>query len=241
MALKYRDVSPTEIIYRGTSITELKFGSTGVWGKPYSVSTDIGEGITLTIERTSSPNQNATLGTISDGSVIYHGDVLNVSYTIGSNYQVVRAILNGQTMTGLSQQVVVESNLTITITTEEKRSWNTAWTGDVELTTTINKYCTINALPTEYRVSIRTTNNYSNDVQYQTLNFTTSERKTITGYWHNWDNDEMVQENIGSIDFIAEFVSGGSFNINIGLVNWAIGTTSGEDYTVVLTKIEAYY
>ncbi len=48
---------------------------------PYNASWNTGDGYTITVTRTSSPNACAATGTLSNGAAVYYGDVLAVTYT----------------------------------------------------------------------------------------------------------------------------------------------------------------
>ncbi len=54
--------------------------------KPYTVKWSAGTGTTITVKRTSSPNANASTGTLSSGAAIYYGDVLSISYAAATGY-----------------------------------------------------------------------------------------------------------------------------------------------------------
>lgn len=58
-----------------------------VWGKPFSMSFTKGTGVaSVTVTRTSSPNEHASLTTLSSGARVYYGDVLSVSATAEQGY-----------------------------------------------------------------------------------------------------------------------------------------------------------
>lgn len=61
---------------------------------PYTASWNTGDGYTITVKRTSSPNANASIGTILNGATIYYGDVLTVSYIKNDYYSINK---NGET------------------------------------------------------------------------------------------------------------------------------------------------
>lgn len=54
----------------------------------YTVNWNTGTGYTITVNRTSSPNKNATTGKISSGAAIYYGDVLSITYTKADYYTI---------------------------------------------------------------------------------------------------------------------------------------------------------
>lgn len=128
MALKYNGTSPTAIKYNGTDLTVVKYGSTVVWGKPYSLSISAGSNTSVTVTRTSSPNQGASTGTLSSGSVIYYGDVLTISYSVSSGYKINTATVNGSTFTS-GQQFTVTSAISVVTSAVASASWKTVWTG----------------------------------------------------------------------------------------------------------------
>ena len=132
MALIYNGTSPTAIKYNGTDLTVLKYGNTAVWGKPYSLSISAGSNTTVTVNRTSSPNQHATTGTLSSGSVVYYGDVLTISYSVSSGYAIETHTVNGTTFTS-GQSFTVTSAISVVTTAVASISWKTIWTGNMNI------------------------------------------------------------------------------------------------------------
>ena len=82
--------------YSGQTITTENMGwgydgeviySTPVWGKPFSLTISQGTGVaSVTVNRTSSPNEHASTGALSNGATIYYGDELSVSATASTGY-----------------------------------------------------------------------------------------------------------------------------------------------------------
>lgn len=54
----------------------------------YNVSWNTGTGYTIAVNRTSSPYANASTGSLSNGAVVYYGDVLSVTYTASTGYSI---------------------------------------------------------------------------------------------------------------------------------------------------------
>lgn len=54
----------------------------------YTASWSTGTGYSITVNRTSSPYGGASTGTISSGSKVYYGDVLNITYTASTGYSI---------------------------------------------------------------------------------------------------------------------------------------------------------
>lgn len=129
MALTYNGTSPTAIKYNGTDLTVLKYGTTAVWGKPYSLSISAGANTSVTVSRTSSPNQGASTGTLSSGSVIYYGDVLKITYSVSSGYKISTSTVNGTTFTS-GASFTVTSAISVVTTAVASQSWKTVWTGN---------------------------------------------------------------------------------------------------------------
>lgn len=66
----------------------------------YNVSWNAGTGYTIAVNRTSSPYANASIGALSNGEVIYYGDVLSVTYTASTGYTISSKGSTSITVTG---------------------------------------------------------------------------------------------------------------------------------------------
>lgn len=128
MALNYNGTSPTAIKYNGTDLTVLKYGTTAVWGKPYSLTITTDSYTTVTVKRTSSPNQGASTGNLSSGSVVYYGDVINITRTPASGYEITSFKVNGSEW-GEQITITVTSAVTVEAYSKASQSWKTVWTG----------------------------------------------------------------------------------------------------------------
>lgn len=128
MALTYNGTSPTAIKYNGTDLTVLKYGTTAVWGKPYSLTITKDNYTTVTVNRTSSPNQGASTGNLSSGSVVYYGDVLKISRSPASGYEITSFKVNGLDY-GEQITITVTSAITVEAYSKVSKSWKTVWTG----------------------------------------------------------------------------------------------------------------
>lgn len=69
---------------------------TVVTNESYSLSTSAGTGSTITVNRTLSRRGGAT-GAISNGTAIFYGDVLKITFSAGSNYSITTHTVNGST------------------------------------------------------------------------------------------------------------------------------------------------
>lgn len=111
--------------YSGQTITTDNMGwgydgdviySTPIWGKPYSLSVTNNSGtgaVNVAVNRTSSPNQHASTGTISAGSnKIYHGDTLSITATPVSGDKLTTFTING-TSYASSQTSAVTKTVTV--------------------------------------------------------------------------------------------------------------------------------
>lgn len=61
----------------------------------YGLSISAGTGAAITVSRTGSPNQGAFTGGLSHGAVIYYGDVLTISFSAGTGYDLTAHTVNG--------------------------------------------------------------------------------------------------------------------------------------------------
>ena len=131
--LQGRDYSAT--FYSATDLTVLKYGTTAVWGKPFSLTVQQSFGSEYSIHRNISPNQHASTGNITSGATVYYGDTLTITATPASGYKLVSFTINGteyasgQT-SAVSQTITVTSAVSIVVNTESAVSWKTVWTGN---------------------------------------------------------------------------------------------------------------
>lgn len=92
--------------------------STPVWGKPFTLTVSQGTGVaSVTVNRTSSPNQHASTGTLSSGATIYYGDVLSVSATASTNY----------TIDPYTSSYTVTGNVAVNISATQQASYEFAY------------------------------------------------------------------------------------------------------------------
>ena len=132
VVLQGRDYSAT--FDSATDLTVLKYNTTAVWGKPFSLTFQISYGSEVGIHRDSSPNQHARIGNLGSGATVYYGDTLTITATPASGYKLVSFTINGteyasgQT-SAVSQTITVTSAVSIVINTESAVSWKTVWTG----------------------------------------------------------------------------------------------------------------
>lgn len=139
MALTVDGISPTNILVNNTELTVLKTVkdgvTTGVWGKPFSLTIQIGFGSEANVERNTSPNEHARTGKLGSGSKVYYGDTLTITATPASGYKLSSFTINGvqyangQT-SAVSQTITVTSAISVVIATESAVSWKTVWTGN---------------------------------------------------------------------------------------------------------------
>ena len=111
----------------------LKYGTTTVWGKPFSLTIQAGSNSTVSVNRTSSPNQHANTGAITSGGIVYYGDTLTITATPASGYKLTKFTING-TEYASGQTSEVWQTITVTsavsvITSSSAGGWHTVWTG----------------------------------------------------------------------------------------------------------------
>lgn len=221
----------------GTELTQLVYGSTTTWVKPFTLSTSQGSNVTLTVKRTSSLNPEATIGNLSSGAIIYYGDELTVTYTLASGYEINKHTINNTNFYSGAKITVTES-LSISVTAKESYSWHSIWTGSKSLTTSYQTITTNSNLPLEYKLSITTYNQAEGFSYSQTVTLTSGQSKTL--YGDTTISDEMYTETVGKVSLETTVASGTTLNIRVK-VSTLTGDENGDPYTITLTKIEAYY
>lgn len=247
MALYFNNVMPTAIKYNGTDLTVLKYGTTAVWGKPFSLTIQAGANSTVAANRTSSPNQHANTGAVTSGGIVYYGDVITITATPASGYKLSSFTINGteyangQT-SAVSQTITVTSAVSIVINTESAASWKTVWTGSEVVSAT----------------RVRTGSQYAVGLGY--LGEATSEKSIISSAYPTKityttsssiipETKEVTGSDIKLVSFSG--VSNGNISAKIGTNNVIIFTTTvygDKPNTVVrvtknvtLTEVKQYY
>ena len=236
MAFIFRNVEPTEIIYNGVSLTVLKYGNTAVWGKPFAFSLTKDSHTTVTVTRTASPNQNATLGTLSNGDTIYYGDTLTFVFSADSGYKINTNSINGSILS-TGQSVTVTENISVEITSVESYSWHSLWTGSKYVTTN-TKITTNDKLALKYRATVTTLNETWGYEYTQTVELEVDTTKTVYGTYDMGGGD-LADETCGTLKLTLTMEN---LDATIyGTFASRTGSDSGDPYTMTITKLEGYY
>lgn len=105
---------------------------TPVWGIPASLSLQYNRSaVEVIVNRISSPNQQASLGNVTDGSLVYYGDVLEISANLtDTSYQITSFTVSGYAWTNGQQFTVTSSAiLVVKVVVESQPQWRTLWSG----------------------------------------------------------------------------------------------------------------
>lgn len=98
----------------------------------YNVNWNEGTGYTIAVSRTSSPYANASTGALSNGAVIYYGDVLSITYTASTGYTIGSKGSTSVTVTGN----VTSSDIYCTATVNQ---YTASWSGGTGYTISVNR------------------------------------------------------------------------------------------------------
>lgn len=243
VVLQGRDYSAT--FYSATDLTVLKYGTTAVWGKPFSLTIQAGANSNVTVNRTSSPNQHASTGNITSGGIVYYGDVITITATPASGYKLVSFTINGTEYasgetSAVSQTVTVTSAVSVVINTESAISWKTVWTGS-EIVYTLKV----------------TTGSFSDGsgmyqgsatIQHEIVSNAYPTRITYTLAQESPQTTDITQSGeyltIGDNSSVMASIDSSSNNINFVTTIKGSQPNSNAFYTgkaVTLTKVEQYY
>lgn len=226
--LRGRDYSAA--FYSATDLTVLKYGTTAVWGKPFSLTIQAGANSTVTVNRTSSPNQHASTGNIISGGIVYYGDTLTITATPASGYKLTSFKVNnteiasesGET-SATSQNWIVIGAVSVVTATQSAGSWHTIWSGSESSNIQDNGSTDIFCRgATGYDISRRTRVTGSTGTRYS-IAFNNKE----TGEYIYYYNDNI------NIKF------SGIRSTPVGLVAGFVSKNTGT--TIYLTKVEQYY
>lgn len=243
VVLQGRDYSAT--FYSATDLTVLKYGTTAVWGKPFSLTIQAGANSNVTVNRTSSPNQHASTGNITSGGIVYYGDTLTITATPASGYKLVSFTINGTEYasgetSAVSQTVTVTSAVSVVINTESAISWKTVWTGSkivytLRVTTgyfsdgsglyqgsaTIQHAIVSNAYPTRITFTLAQESPQTTDITQSYDYLTIGDNSSVSA---------SINRSSNNIDFVTT-IKGSQPNSNVFYTGKA----------VTLTKVEQYY
>lgn len=137
MALKFNNTEITSVYFNGVEKMALQYNGTGYFGKRYSLTQNASTGVTLTVKRTSSPNQRAATGSVSTGNTIYYGDVITITCSAGSGYANPKLYVNtgsGMSVKSSPYTFTVTGNVTFYGTATKQEEWKTVWTGSKVIT-----------------------------------------------------------------------------------------------------------
>ena len=87
MALRFNNTEITRVYFNGKEENTLEYNGKRYFGKRFELTKKESHGVTLTVKRTSSPNQQAGTGEISAGNGIYYGDVITIEIKAEAGYQ----------------------------------------------------------------------------------------------------------------------------------------------------------
>lgn len=235
---------PTAIKYNGTDLTVLKYGTTAVWGKPFSLTVQQSFGSEYRIHRDTSPNQHANISTISSGSTVYYGDTITITAIPASGYKLVSFTINGTEYangetSAVSQTITVTSAVSVVINTESAVSWKTVWTGS----------------ETVYKLRLKTGSfqdgsgmySASGTIQHEIISNTYQTRITYTLAQESPQTTELTSHitlTVGSNSSVSASINSSSNNIDFITMVKGNKPNSMVFYlgkSVTLTKVEQYY
>lgn len=134
MPLRFNNTEITQVFLNGTEQKSLRYNGTAYFGKRYSLTKNTSTGVTITVNRTSSPNQRAATGSVATGNTIYYGDQLTITATAASGYTNAKLYVNIGDGNGAVQRTspytfTVTGNVTYYGTSTADSEWETVWTG----------------------------------------------------------------------------------------------------------------
>ena len=107
----------------------------------YGLSISAGTGAEITVSRTSSPNQGAFTGGLSHGAVIYYGDVLKISFSAGTGYDLTAHTVNGSSFES-GNTLTVSAAVSVSASATPK-SYTLTISSDVHAVVTVKRGSTV--------------------------------------------------------------------------------------------------
>lgn len=141
MSLKFNNTEVTRLFFNGEEQKSLRYNGVGYFGKRFTLAQSASTGVTLSVNRTSSPNQRAATGIVSTGNTIYYGDVITIGITANANYSNPKLYVdvgdgNGPVQRTSPYTFTVGNNVTYygSATATGAGTWETVWTGSQTFT-----------------------------------------------------------------------------------------------------------
>ena len=137
MALRFNNTEITKVYFNGVEKMALKFNGTGYFGKRFSLTKSTSTSVTITVRRTSSPNQRASIGTVSTGNTIYYGDAITITCTANSGYTNPKLYVNtgsGNILVSSPHSLAVTGNVSFYGSATQADTWKTVWSGSQTIT-----------------------------------------------------------------------------------------------------------
>jgi len=132
MSLKFNNTEITQVFFNAVEKMTLQYNGTNYFGKRFSLTQNSSSGVTLTVSRTSSPNQRAATGSVATGNTIYYGDVITISVSANSNYTNPKLYVDtggGMILRTSSYTFTVTGNVVFYGTATLNDNWRTVWSG----------------------------------------------------------------------------------------------------------------
>lgn len=132
MSLKFNNTEITQVYFNAVEKMTLQYNGTNYFGKRFSLTQNSSSGVTLTVSRTSSPNQRAATGSVATGNTIYYGDVITISVSAISNYTNPKLYVDtggGMILCTSPYTFTVTGNVTFYGTATLNDNWRTVWSG----------------------------------------------------------------------------------------------------------------
>lgn len=141
MALNFNNTEITGVYFNGVEKMALQYNGTGYFGKRFTLTKNASTGVTLAVNRTNSPNQNAGTGIVSTGNTIYYGDIITITCTASSGYANPKLYVNtgsGMAVRTSPYTFTVTGNVTFYGEASLSETWKTVWSGSKTITSMEN-------------------------------------------------------------------------------------------------------
>ena len=100
--------------------------------RAFNVSWNTGAGYTINVSRTASPYADASIGALSNGDVVYYGDVLSVTYSANTGYSISNQGSASITVAGHVTSAEIYCTATV-------KQYTASWSGGTGYTITVNR------------------------------------------------------------------------------------------------------
>lgn len=135
--LRVNGTRPNEVYVNNNRLNFIQFNEgvldlKGVWARSFPLKIKQVDGAKITVNRTRSPYEGATLGEMQDNDTLYWGDIIEIDIQPVGDYVVTHLLINGDEASTEHKKFSVIASQTISAKTMYSAGWHTVFEGSFD-------------------------------------------------------------------------------------------------------------